>query len=451
MKPAVSWGVAVMAVLAAVALVVVCWTRPDLLDTLGRRVMPESLLGTSVPDEALAPAESELPAELIEDGWCRAHERPLAWCEEEGSSVGDKRPCDPGSLPLVRLSSGEVAKRIGLSTGNVVSRQHADTLLGNAEITYDEHAYAEVRPRVRGLVDQVTMDHGRIVRRGDLLAVIDSSEVGTVKSEYLAALPIVELAEATLERTSSLTRSNALPLKDELEARTAVNRARADLSNAAQRLRNLGFLDSDLVRIAEEQDTSSLLRILSPIDGTVIERHAVPGEAIEPTDQLAAIANLDHMWALIDVYEDEIDRVRPGQEVTFQITGVQDHIFAGEVEWIDTAVNPTTRTIRVRAELANPDGRLRAHEFGLAEIRVGEPHEATFVPSSAIQFVQGERLVFLADPDGTFRPQRVVLEDEQTLNNEKEVLWGLSAGDAVVTTGSFLLRSELLRDELAGE
>ncbi len=122
------------------------------------------------------------------------------------------------------------------------------------------------------------------MRSGEVLVAIDSAEVGTDKANYLAALPMVELAQATLDRTRSLTRSNALPLKDELVAQTDLNRARADLLNASQRLRNLGFVDSDLVEIAGDQDTSSMLEIVSPIEGTIVERHAVPGEAVEPTD-----------------------------------------------------------------------------------------------------------------------------------------------------------------------
>lgn len=352
---------------------------------------------------------------------------------------------------MIRLSSPEVAVRIGLETARVAERSHADVIRGNAEIMYHEHAFAEVRPRVAGLVDQIAVEHGTVVRKGDLVAVIDSAEIGAIKANYLSTLPVVELAEATLERTRSLTQANALPMKDELEARTSLYRARADLLNASQRLRNLGFTDSDLAKIAQEQDTSSLVRIVAPIDGTVIERHAVPGEAVEPNHQLVAITDLSAMWALIDVYENDIERVLPGQDVTFQIAGVPGRTFHGVVEWVDAAVDPATRTIRVRAELENTDGRLKANEFGFAEIRVGEPHPARFVPADAIQLIDGNHVVFLPEPEGTYRPQRIVLESGEQLSGEEEVVWGLNAGDEVVTTGSFLLKSEMHRDQLAGE
>lgn len=449
MKRIASWCLATCAILAVAGLLLTWWARPEWFTRLRQLALPESLFASRSADVLPEPTEPEASFEMVEDGWCKTHRQPIAWCASAANPEAASRECQPATLPLIRLSSPRVADRIGLASSRVVSRTHADRIQGNAEIAYNDHVFAEVRPRVRGLVNQVAIDHGDLVKRGDLIATIDSAEVGTVKAGYLAALPDVELAEATLTRTEALTRSNALPLKDELEARTTLNRARADLLNAAQQLRNLGFVDSDLVRISEEQDTSSLLHVLAPIDGTITERHAVPGEAVEPTHQLAVIVDLTTMWAMIDVYEDEIDRVRPGQPVSFEITGIEDHTFSGHVDWIDSAVNPTTRTIQVRALLDNPDRRLRAHEFGIAEIQVGEPREALFVPRTAIQNIDEDLVVFIAQPDGSYRPQRIVVEKRNGLEDEAEVLWGLDEGQQLITTGAFLLKSELLKDQLA--
>ncbi len=388
---------------------------------------------------------------MVDDGWCALHNQPEETCPQcqDLTEPQDSRACRQ-LLPVIQLSSEEVVQEIGLEMAKVEVQQHADRLAGNAESEYNMNEYAEVRPRVRGLVHQILTDEGVLEHPGDVLAVIDSAEVGTAKANYLATQPMVELAEATLTRTEALTKKGALPLKNELEARTALNQARADLLNATQKLRNLGYTDSDLVQIEKKKDTSSLLKITSPIEGTVVARHAVLGEAIEANHTLFVVADTRQMWAWIDVYESEIDHVQVGQPVKFTITGTTKPVFPGEVDWVDTAVNTATRTIRVRAVLENPEGKLRAMQFGRAEIQIGEPRDMLMISREAVQNDGRADLVFLADEEtpGKFLPQRVVVEsiDEPGLVRVK---WGLKSGQRIVTTGSFLLLSELLKDQLA--
>jgi cobalt-zinc-cadmium efflux system membrane fusion protein len=429
----------------------VFWARPDLLADLKRIGTPVSALPLETRTEKVEAPPQE---ELIDDGWCVSHRAPEATCARcQGAAKpepGATRPCAQ-PLPLVQLASPEVARRIGLETTKAVARKHAMTIVGNAEIVYNANSYAEVTPRVPGIIREILTDEGKVHKKGDVLIVIDSAEVGSAKATYLSALPVVDLARSTLERTSALTKQNALPLKDELEAQAAFNRATADFLNASQRLRNLGFNDADLEAIARTRDTSSLLKITSPIEGTIVSRHAVTGEAVQATSQIFVVADLRVMWAWIDVYEADIERVKAGQPVRFTIGGGVGRVFEGHVDWIDAAVNPTTRTIRVRAEVANPDERLRSNQFGRAEIVVGQEHEAVFVSRQALQQLDGVPLVFLRRPDGRFQPQRLVIDAEETLGDEVEVAWGLAPGQEVVTTGAFLLKSELQKDQLAGD
>ncbi len=412
------------------------WAKPEVLAVLKQRRAPESVS---------APVEAPKPPEMIDDGWCASHRVPEAICTgcQEQTPEGEAPRVCRQSLPVVELATPEIARRIGLETSRTVSRSHARTIQGNAEIVYNANAYAEITPRVPGIIREIVTDEGRVHKRGETLIEVDSAEVGSAKAAYLASLPVVELAQATLERTRALTRENALPLKDELEAQAAFNTATANLLNASQRLRNLGFGDSELARIAEAQDTSSLLKIPTPIEGTVVSRHAVTGEAVQATSQLFVVTDLRMMWAWIDVYEAEIEQVKAGQPVRFRIGGFEGRVFDGHVDWIDAAVNPATRTIRVRAEIANPEERLRANQFGQAEITVGEPHDAVFVSRDALQQLDGIPLVFLKRPDGRFQPQRIALADVKSLAEEVEVSWGLKADQEVVTTGSFLIKSEL--------
>src|SRR5262249_3721657 len=146
------------------------------------------------------------------------------------------------------------------------------------------------------------------------------------------------------------------------------------------RLRNLGFSDPDIARIARANDSSNQLEVVAPIDATITAWDATPGEAIEPTTQLFAMADITTMGLWVDVYESSIASVDVGQPVTFTISGTEAPVFSGRVTAVGTEVNPTTRTTRVRAEMENPDGRLRANQFGRARIRVEPEHDAVVVP-----------------------------------------------------------------------
>ena len=142
------------------------------------------------------------------------------------------------------------------------------------------------------------------------------------------------------------------------------------------------------------------------------------------------------MWLWIDVYEADVAPVVVGQPVTFTISGSQTPVFAGKVTSVGMEVNPITRTTRVRAELANPDGRLRANQFGQASIQVEPEHEALVVPVAAVQDDGKSEQVFLPLADGvSFRPQTVVTRPIDR-TDVIEVVRGLEPGQRVVTTGA---------------
>jgi len=354
---------------------------------------------------------------------------------------------DRGVLHDVKLASADIARRIGIETAISVLERHAHRLTCNGETAYDARRSAEVLPRVAGVLREVKVDLGQLVHRGDVLAVVDSAQVGASKAQYLIARSAEELAKVTYERTVKLTQANAAPAKNELEALTAQNQARAALLDAEQKLRNLGFNDGDLARIARENDTRNLLEITAPVDGTIIAWDATLGEAVEPTTQLFALADTTRMWVWIDVYEHDIAAIASGQTVTFTISGTDDPVFSGKVTWVGTEVNATTRTARVRAEMANPGGRLRANQFGQARIQVEPEHDALVVPRAAVQDDGKIQMVFVPLAEGVYRPQRVTTVPTER-DDLVEIIRGLEPGQRVVTARAYILKSELFKNRL---
>jgi cobalt-zinc-cadmium efflux system membrane fusion protein len=384
----------------------------------------------------------------VDDGWCAAHNRPEATCEEceEGKpklADGEGATCR-NPLPLVRFASAELAETVGVETAEAKEEQHDHFLGANAETDYDANRYAEVSPRVSGFLREVRADLGKAVEAGEVLAVVDSAEVSAAKSQYLSAEAALKLARDTFDRTQSLAQSNAVAPKDLTQALATYNQAEAAMLDARQKLRNFGFAEGELARILRDRDTGSELPIVSPIAGTVVVRHAVRGEAVQATSQLFAVSDMSTMWLWVDVYEADIGSISTGQEVAFTISGTEGPPFPGRVTWVGTEVNDRTRTTRVRADLANPDGRLRANQFGRAQVRVGPEHDALVVPKDAVQRKDGVDVVFLPVADGRYRPQRVVTK-ASAKKGHVEITWGLKPGDRVVTTGAFLLKTEITK------
>ena len=389
-------------------------------------------------------------AALPDDGWCATHGRPEALCAE---CIKDPKTHDavPGGvkvcrqpLPTVKLASAKLAGQVGIQTAEVTEESHAHKLAANAETAYDANRYADITPRVTGFLREVRADLGMTVKQGDVLAVVDSADVSGVKAQYLTAQAAESLAQVTYDRIKSLSQSGAVPAKSELESLTALNQAKASMRDAEQKLRNYGFDEARLARILKENDTKSSLNIVAPLDGVVVVRHAVRGEPVQATTPIFAIADTSRMWLWIDVYESDIAAVKPGQEVAFTISGNDIPPFAGTLNWVGTEVNQQTRTTRVRAELANPDGRLRANQFGQAEIQVGEEHRAVIVPKGAVQRKDNVDVVFLPEEEGVYRPQRVMTKPTDR-GDVLEVAWGLKPGQRVVTKGAFLLKTEIMK------
>lgn len=386
-----------------------------------------------------------------DDGWCITHNKPEELCTEckldpkshDAAAAGAKVCRDP--LPTVKLKSGKLAEQIGIQTAAVLEEVHAHKLSANAETAYDANAYAEITPRVAGFLREVRADLGRAVKQGEVLAVVDSAEVSAAKAQYISAVAAVGLAQVTYDRIKSLARTDSVPAKAELETLTALNQAKATSLDASHRLRNFGFAEAELARIIRDNDTESELNVVSPIDGVVVVRHAVKGEPVQETTQLFAVTDTTTMWLWIDVYEADIATVKPGQKVSFLASGNDEGAFSGAINWIGTEVNQQTRTTRVRAEVDNSRGTLRANQFGQAEIQVGEEHKAVVVPKAAVQRKDNADVVFLPQKEpGVYRPQRIVAKPTDS-GDFLEVSWGLKPGQRVVTQGAFLLKTEIMK------
>lgn len=414
--------------------------HPDVKEKYGLKTCEHGLPEHFCPKCKAEKGGDEASADLVDDGWCVAFGEKAP----DGSKTCER-------LPLVRLASADLAKDVGFKTAPVVEVKHVHELFAIAETAYDANRYAEIHPRVAGFLREARPDLGGRMEEGDVVAVVDSAEVSAAKAQYITSHSAYQLAKDVYGRTGALNASKVIADAKLVADRSAMNQAEATLLNAEQRLRNFRFDDEDLARILKDKDTRPLLDVTTPLAGTVVFRHAVLGEAVEPNTKLYSVADSSTMWLWIQVYERDVRQVEPGQKVSFAVMGAGPEdakaAFEGKITWVGAEVDETTRTTKVRAEIPNPGGRLRANQFGKARIELGDSHMALTVAKAAVQRYENADLVFLTDKPGVFRPQRIKVR-QLGKADVLEVSWGLKAGQEVVTAGSYLLKTEIMKGSI---
>ncbi|MBK6940875.1 MAG: efflux RND transporter periplasmic adaptor subunit [Planctomycetes bacterium] len=349
--------------------------------------------------------------------------------------------------------------KAGIRLGKVVERQMSDSIMVNGEVDYDRTKFARVSSRVSGTATRIDRSLGDHVRAGEVLALIDSPEIGKAKAELLQALTVVEVTSQAATRLQVSSAAGFRTESDRLAAEGAAREAQVRLFNARQALSNLGLpapaegttresiaglgLPED---IAKATPSASLFPLVAPFDGVVVTRSVVIGEVVDPTQPLFEIADTRVMWITTDVPQDESQRVALGQDLIFRPDGADGDTAAGQITWVSTAVDETTRTVKWRANVDNKDGLLRAHAFGRARIVVRATPNAIAVQNEAVQWEGCCHIVFVRLADDIFQTRKVRVGAKDAAFTE--IIGGVLPGEVVVTTGSHVLKSEILKSNL---
>jgi cobalt-zinc-cadmium efflux system membrane fusion protein len=381
-----------------------------------------------------------VPVFKAKGDWCEAHGFPESFCplcrpERYGrpanAVAGDEAPADGTK---VRFKSRDVARLAGIEVARAVERPGGSEVAWPAKLVYDSARWAEVDSRVPGVVREVRVDIGTAVRPGTPLALIESAELGADQSRAKAARSRVELAETDYSRLRQLHEEGIGAEKDALAARQELDAARAELSAA----------ESALAMIGSVAEGAPHYTVSAPIAGVVTERHASVGRMVHPDEVLFEIVDTSRMWAEVQIPETELSRVGVGRTVTLAVQGI-DRELEGVLSYVAPEIDPQTRSAAGRLSFANPDGALRANMFATARIAAGGP-SSVVVPRAAVQQARGAQLVFVRMAEDLFEARRIQpgWADDQVI----EVRGRVAPGDEVVTTGSFLLKTETLKESI---
>jgi len=365
------------------------------------------------------------------------------FCEEHGFPESVCPVCNPQEPPagaeqaaiearVVRVRSPDIERSAGIQTAAADRSQASAAVECTARIAFDADKVADIRAIVPGIVRRVRAELGARVDRGAPLFELESTRVGEIQGALQTARERVRTAQANLARQRELRADDIASARQVEVAEQELATAQSEARTAEATLRMAG---------AAQATPSGRYTLSAPLAGTVVRRPAVVGLLATESESLATISDTSVMWALCDVPEAHASRVALGQRVVVSIDGSEAAPIAGELTWIAAEVDPRTRTVAARAEVPNEGGRLRANQFARARIEAGAPRTAVSVPRAAVQRVGEREVVFVRTAQGVYEP-RVVRRFGD--GPRVQVEGRIQAGDAVVTTGAVLLRTEIM-------
>ena len=420
--------------------------------------------GGAGSEESAAPATAAAPAAAAPGGMCLEHGVPEAlctrcnpalaavfkakgdWCQEHGFPESFCPICNPdaeapdvGPTPAavieartVRFRSPEIEQKAGIRTVAARPTRSAASIECTAQIAFDGDRIADVRAIVPGVVRRVRVELGARVARGAPLFDLESTSVGEIQGALQTSRERLRAAQANADRLRELHQRGITSAREVEVAEQELATAQAETSAAQAALRMAG---------AARASPSGRYTLSAPIGGTIVRRPGVVGILATDSTSLATIADTSVMWALCDVAEADASRVAVGQKAVVTVEGSDDSPLEGEITWIAAEVDPRTRTVTARAEIANPDGRLRANQFARARVETGASRSAVSVPREAVQRVGDREVVFVRTSAGVYAPRVVARSGHGDL---VQVEGNLRDGDQVVTTGAVLLRTEVM-------
>lgn len=365
------------------------------------------------------------------------------------SGVAARDPGDAstaGTAAPVEIPAA-VAGRLGVTTAKASLRPVARDLQIVGTVLFDQDRVAIVGPKLAGRVLSLAVKEGERVRAGSTLAEIESVELARAAADYLGSEARATAAERNAEREIELARRKVSSTREREVAVAEAQALRAQAQAAEQLLLALGLSRDELPARGGSRPLSRYA-LRAPLDGVVVERNALPGEAIGAGHSLFKIADLGHVWVALDVFERDLAWVRPGLVVELETQAYPDLRPRAAVRHVAAEIDRDTRTAKVFVDVENPDGRLVPGQFVTATLRssadAAQPTAATVVvPRPALQSLEGASVVFVRRPDGGFVVRHV--RTGSTGTDEVEIVDGLAEGEEVAITNAFLLKSEVLR------
>ncbi|MCY2941028.1 MAG: efflux RND transporter periplasmic adaptor subunit [Planctomycetota bacterium] len=397
--------------------------------------------------------------------------------ESEGKSQEESKEADtsiwkveggvdktnPYEKATLTAPSKEVLDLSELDFLTIESQALIQTISGTGYIEFDSLRKGSISSKAPGVVSRILKKQGDKVLKGEIIALIDSPDVGKAKTDFMQSLVLKDNRKKSMERGQLA--AAVIPERQIRELEMVFREIEIKLLADLQTLINFGFTietvdyknlsDADIFKkiceigipesiIKENKGSLSanLLPLKAPFDGQIISVIKGIGENVGPTDAQCILADASKLVLIFNLPLEAVQLVKVGQDFRFKAELVEDQIITGKIDWVSPELDDKTHTVKVRASFANPDGKVRPNTFGKGDIQVGKQAKAIIVPDSCIQYMSNKPFVFVRLNDLSFQAKAVELGIRN--GDKMQITKGLLAGEKVVFTGSNMLRAELL-------
>ncbi len=355
-----------------------------------------------------------------------------------------------------RYEVGTVKIDASLFDGGLLKKTKAEnktatqSLKLTGEIGFDERRIAHVSTQVEGIIRSVYVTLGDRVKRGQALMEIDSVAIGEAQADYIESLGMLALAEQNSARVDALRREGIASEKELLAANRELEAAQIRKNAAMGKLKRLGMSSASVQKVSQKSAAGRLV-LRAPVDGVVLDMHAVAGEIARADTLLATVGDNTHVWVWADLYEQDIAFITQKQakqqlKASVEVNAFPGESFAGTVDFISPKMSESSRTLKVRISVPNLNGRLPAGMFARVEVFIPDNRSVLSVNSESVLSDEERHFVFVHYKD-EYWIRRPVMPG-RTSSKTTEILSGLTGNETIVANGAFLLKSDVLRSKM---
>lgn len=386
---------------------------------------------------------------------------------EKAQAGSPPKKDSPASGPVFVKLGPEAQKDAGIATETAAPRSMPQVIRATARVVNDENHSWRVGAITEGRIVSVEANPGDRVHQGQVLARMHSHDIHEARAEYRKA--ISELSRLKINQAFALRVRDRAKRLYELKAgsleqfehaeteyrnaQTAVDNGQVEVDRVRNHLVEFLGIPPDAVLhetgVDHQHDPSEFIPVKAPAAGTLLARNVTPGTVVTPSMDLFVISDLSHLWAIAEVQEENLAKLRKGMPAKLTVQAYGDRTFNGRIGMIGESLDPSTHTIKVRIDLPNTGGALKPEMYATADIETGGSVPAFFVSPDSLQEVRGAPVVFVALGGDRFEVRPV--QQGRTLSGMVEIQSGLREGDRVVVHGGFILKSEFLKAALAEE
>lgn len=349
---------------------------------------------------------------------------PVCGCGRAGNAA---QPAEVAS----NSNSEYVAESEGVRLMTVKETAVPQYLELPGQIEADPTRVVHVYPPVGGRIVELRVRPWDHVEKGQTLAILESADLSRAVADYHKALADSRVKQQGLARSQDLLAHHAIAEKDYQQAQADAQSALADLSAARDQIRVFG-VDPD--------EASSQFQVVAPRSGVILDVGAAPGEfskALAAPAPLCTVADIGTIWTVGDIYEKDLAAVRAGEPAQVTLAAYPGRVWTGRVGVVSDAVDPSTRTLRVRVVLANPSEQIKPAMFASIRILRASP-AGILVPATAVLREGTAASVFVSKSDHRFERRSVTLGPAQ--GDMVEIAAGIRPGEVIVSEGALLLR-----------